>query len=151
MVVLGERFLHTAHEVKTAQKAFRRLLDFFKTLPFVEVIESCGGEPEWAVAKITDLWKRHNIRAVVVDGASAAASLIDPLRRAGATVTVTNAPRMAQAWGQFYDAVIGGQWSRASSESDITAVVAATLALWALTPSEVAEKPRVRSGRAAFA
>ena len=29
MVVGGERFLHTAHEVKTAQKAFRRLLYFF--------------------------------------------------------------------------------------------------------------------------
>jgi hypothetical protein len=30
MVELGERFLHTAHEVKTARKAFRRLLSFFE-------------------------------------------------------------------------------------------------------------------------
>lgn len=29
MVALGERFLHTAHEVKTARKAFARLLEFF--------------------------------------------------------------------------------------------------------------------------
>jgi hypothetical protein len=29
MVDLGERFLHTAHEVKTARKAFLRLLEFF--------------------------------------------------------------------------------------------------------------------------
>lgn len=29
MVVRGERFLHTAHEVKTARKAFARLLSFF--------------------------------------------------------------------------------------------------------------------------
>lgn len=29
MVVLGEAFLHTAHEVKTARKAFKRLLHFF--------------------------------------------------------------------------------------------------------------------------
>jgi phage terminase large subunit-like protein len=29
LVVLGERFLHTAHEVKTARKAFMRLLSFF--------------------------------------------------------------------------------------------------------------------------
>ena len=29
MVTLGERFLHTAHEVKTARKAFARLLEFF--------------------------------------------------------------------------------------------------------------------------
>ena len=28
-VALGERFLHTAHEVKTARKAFARLLEFF--------------------------------------------------------------------------------------------------------------------------
>lgn len=30
MVVLGERFLHTAHEVKTARKAFNRLRSFFE-------------------------------------------------------------------------------------------------------------------------
>ena len=30
MVTLGERFLHTAHEVKTARKAFTRLLSFFE-------------------------------------------------------------------------------------------------------------------------
>jgi len=29
MIVLGEKFLHTAHEVKTARKAFLRLLSFF--------------------------------------------------------------------------------------------------------------------------
>jgi hypothetical protein len=29
LTLLGEKFLHTAHEVKTAQKAFRRLLYFF--------------------------------------------------------------------------------------------------------------------------
>lgn len=29
MVALGERILHTAHEVKTARKAFQRLLEFF--------------------------------------------------------------------------------------------------------------------------
>ena len=30
MVVLGERFLHTAHEVKTARKAFLRIAGFFE-------------------------------------------------------------------------------------------------------------------------
>lgn len=30
MVALGEKFLHTAHEVKTARKAFRRLSGFFE-------------------------------------------------------------------------------------------------------------------------
>lgn len=30
MVVLGEKFLHTAHEVKTARKAFKRIASFFE-------------------------------------------------------------------------------------------------------------------------
>lgn len=37
MVELGERFLHTAHEVKTARKAFRRLLEFFDSPAFPEL------------------------------------------------------------------------------------------------------------------
>jgi hypothetical protein len=124
-----------------------------------------------------ELCDRHDVRAVVVDGASAAFSLADPLRQRGVTVTVTTARQMAAAFGGFFDAVMDGQvrhldqpilnsalavarkrqigdsgfgWSRKDSESDITAVTAATLALWGLTSSEVAEKPRVRSGKACF-
>ncbi|MGL5910679.1 MAG: hypothetical protein ACRCZP_11800 [Phycicoccus sp.] len=37
MVVLGERWLHTAHEVKTQRKAFRRLLGFFENPDFAEL------------------------------------------------------------------------------------------------------------------
>lgn len=37
MVVLGERFLHTAHEVKTARKAFLRLCSFFENPKFPEL------------------------------------------------------------------------------------------------------------------
>lgn len=107
---------------------------------------------------------------------AAANTLIDPLRRAGVMVTVTNAPKMAAACGQFYDRVVSGAlchlnqvavavalaaarkrkvgdgwaWSRATSESDITALVAGTLAVWALESSEVTAKPKVRSGRAVF-
>jgi len=33
MVGRGEKFLHTAHEVKTARKAFKRLQHFFGTRP----------------------------------------------------------------------------------------------------------------------
>ena len=36
-VVLGERFLHTAHEVKTARKAFLRLASFFEDPNFPEL------------------------------------------------------------------------------------------------------------------
>ena len=79
---------------------------------------------------------------------------------------------MAAACGQFYDRVVSGvlchlnqvaiavalaaarkrkvgdgwAWSRATSESDITSLVAATLAVWALESSEVTAKPKVRSG-----
>lgn len=37
MVVLGEKFLHTAHEVKTARKAFLRLQSFFESRDFPEL------------------------------------------------------------------------------------------------------------------
>jgi len=146
-------------------------------LPYVDVVESRRGEPDWGVQRFVDLCDRHDVRAVVVDGASAAFSLVDALRQHGVTVTVTSARQMAAAFGGFYDAVMDGQlrhldqpilnsalavarkrqigdsgfgWSRKDSESDITAVTAATLALWGLTSSEIAEKPRARTGKACF-
>ena len=146
-------------------------------VPYVDVVESRRGEPDWGIQRFVDLCARHDVRAVVVDGASAAFSLADPLRQRGVTVSVTTARQMAAAFGGFYDAVMDGQlrhldqpilnsalavarkrqigdsgfgWSRKDSESDITAVTAATLALWGLTSSEVAEKPRTRSGKACF-
>jgi len=146
-------------------------------IPYVDVVESRRGEPDWGVQRFVDMVERHDVRAVVVDGASAAFSLVDPLRQRGLTVTVTSARQMAAAFGGFYDAVMDGQlahldqpllnsalgaarkrkigdsgfgWSRKDSESDITAVTAATLALWGLTSSEIAEKPRARTGKACF-
>jgi phage terminase large subunit-like protein len=146
--------------------------------PFVDVIDSRGGEPEWSIARLVDLNSRHNPRAIVVDAVSAASSLIDALRQAGLTITVTSARDMAAACGQFYDSVVSGQlrhleqpalnsalalarrrrigdggwaWSRKDSDVDITPLTTATLALFGLTSSEVAEKPRTRSGKATFA
>jgi phage terminase large subunit-like protein len=146
-------------------------------IPYVDVVESRRGEPDWGVQRFVDICERHDVRAVIVDGASAAFSLVDPLRQRGLTVTVTSARQMAAAFGGFYDAVMDGQlrhldqpllnlalaaarkrkigdsgfgWSRKDSESDITAVTAATLALWGLTSSEIAEKPRARTGKACF-
>lgn len=37
MVALGERFVHTAHEVKTARKAFLRLVSFFENAHYPEL------------------------------------------------------------------------------------------------------------------
>jgi phage terminase large subunit-like protein len=145
--------------------------------PFVDVIDSRGGEPEWSIARLVDLNSRHNPRAIVVDAVSAASSLIDALRQAGLTITVTSARDMAAACGQMYDSVVSGQlrhleqpalnsalalarrrrigdggwaWSRKDSDVDITPLTTATLALFGLTSSEVAERPRKRSGRATF-
>jgi len=145
--------------------------------PYVDVVETRRGEPDWGVQRFVDLCERHDVRALVVDGASAAFSLVDPLRQRGLAVSVTTARQMAAAFGGFYDGVMDGSfrhldqpllnsalavarkrqigdsgfgWSRKDSESDITPVTAATLALWGLTSSEVAEKPRPRSGKACF-
>jgi hypothetical protein len=145
-------------------------------LPYVDLLESRRGDPGWAVPMLEDLCARHDCRALVIDSISAANTLIDPLRRAGVTVTTTNAGKMAAAAGGFYDRVIAGQlrhlgqpalsvalsaarkrrvgdgwaWNRATSADDITGLVAATLALWALESSEVAAKPKVRTGHAVF-
>ena len=146
-------------------------------LPYVDVIESRRGEPDWGVQRFVDMCERHDVRAVVIDGASAAYSFVDPLRQRGLTVSVTSARQMAAAFGGFYDAVMDGQirhldqpllnsalgaarkrkigdsgfgWSRKDSESDITPVTSATLALWGLTSGEVADKPKVRTGKACF-
>jgi phage terminase large subunit-like protein len=146
-------------------------------IPYVDVIESRRGEPDWGVAKFVELVERHNVRAVVIDAASNANTLIDPLRQFGVTVTVTNARQMSVACGMFYDAVMeqtmrhldqpllnsalaaarkrpigdgGWGWSRKNSESDITPVTASTLALWGLLSDEIEQKPKVRSGKACF-
>lgn len=146
-------------------------------IPFVDVVESRRGDPDWGIRKFVDMCARHQVRAVVIDGVSSANTLIDPLRQLGVTVTVTNARQMGIACGSFYDSVLDGQmrhldqpnlnhalsvarkriigdggwgWSRKDSDSDITALVGATLALWGLTSSEVAEQPKVKSGRACF-
>jgi hypothetical protein len=146
-------------------------------VPYLDLLETRSGDPDWAVHKIVDLLERHTVRAVVVDGISAASSMVDPLRRAGVVVTVTNAARMAAACGGFYDAVIAGRlrhlgqptlsvalaaarkrrigdgasaWSRATSTDDISSLVAASLSLWGLVSSEIAPKPEQRTGRATF-
>jgi phage terminase large subunit-like protein len=146
-------------------------------LPFVDVVETRRGEPDWGVEKIAVMCDRHDVRAVVIDAAGPAASLVDALRQRGITVTVTTARQMSAACGGFFDAVMDGRlrhldqpilntalsvarkrvigdggwgWSRKDSEADITPIVSATLSLWGLVSSEIEEKPRIRTGRAVF-
>ena len=146
-------------------------------VPYVDVVETRRGEPDWGVQRFVDICSRHQVVAVVIDGMSAANTLIDPLEQRGITVTVTTARQMAKAFGGFYDSVMDGQlrhlgqpvlnvalsvarkrpigdggfgWSRKDSESDITPLVASTLALWGLTSGEIVMPPRPRTGKACF-
>jgi hypothetical protein len=45
----------------------------------------------------------------------------------------------------------GWGWSRKDSDSDITPITAATLALWGLESTEIEPRPKKRSGKATFA
>jgi len=118
----------------------------------------------WIIARCG----RNNIRAVVIDGASPAASIIDDLKRARVKVTTTGAREMAAACGQFYDGVMeqwlhhtdqpqvnaalsvarkrplgdAWAWNRKTATSDITPIVAATLALWGAQNSTVVKPTR---------
>lgn len=136
------------------------------TRSHVEVIQSRRGV-DWARAYVRELVQRRQPRAVVIDSAGAAASLIEPLRRDGVLVTATGAGQMKQAAGLFYDLamenglrhsdqpqlntalsvarkrVLGDAWAwhRKDATDDITPLVSATLALWGLHAEGVA-KPR---------
>lgn len=126
----------------------------------------------WLVPWVASKCERNTIRAVVIDAKSAAASLVEEFERAKVKITLTGAAEMAAACGQFFDAAISGAmrhtdqpqvnvslsvarkrplgdawaWNRKSATSDITPVVAATLALWGAQSSKV-KKPtrRVRA------
>lgn len=112
----------------------------------------------WIPDRVKELAERWNPCAVVIDSASAAASLITVIEEAGVSVVSTTAGDMARACGNFYDAVVeqklrhqGAQplavsvisgkardlsdswaWDRKDRNSDITQLVAVTLALHGL-------------------
>jgi phage terminase large subunit-like protein len=146
-------------------------------VPYVDVVETRRGEPDWGIEKFVQICARHEVRAVVIDGSAAATTLVDPLRQQGVTVTAIQRSQMAKACGGFYDAVMDGQlkhldqpslnvalsvarrraigdggwgWSRRDSDADITPIVASTLALWGLTSGEIDAQPRKRTGKAVF-
>jgi len=134
----------------------------------VELVDHRKGT-DWVVARCIELHDRWKPRALVVDGAGPAASVIPDLEAAGLTVVVSGSRDMASACGRIFDAVINdklrhrGQppmtaavtgaakrklgdawaWSRSSSAVDISPLVAATLALWGATsiPAKPAADP----------
>lgn len=121
----------------------------------VEVIEHRSGT-SWVVARMTELIERWRPCAVVVDPGAAAGSLLPEFAEHGIAIELPSYRDAAQACGSFYDAVMDGDlchldqevlnaalggakkrplgdawaWSRKDSSTDISPLVASTLALW---------------------
>lgn len=123
----------------------------------VEVIANRSGT-QWVPAKLLELQERHDPLVVVGDGYGPAASLKTTIEEAGVAIEQSTANEHAQACGLLLDAVTQGTlvhlgsdelrsairgaatrplgdawaWSRKNSNTDISPLVAATLAVWAV-------------------
>lgn len=137
-------------------------------------IDQMASGTAWIAAWVEQRCQQADVRGVVVDGASQAATMIDELRARRIRVTSTGVHDMAQACGQFYDCamqgdlrhigqiqlavalasarprpVLSGQawaWNRKNVDADITPVVAATLALWGAQSAKTKRAVRPGSG-----
>lgn len=122
-------------------------------LVHVEVIDRRSGT-RWIPARLAELRKRHQPRAVVCDGRSPAGSLVEKCADAGVTVEKLTTEQYVESCGAFFDLVdnellrhLGGEaletairgaakrplvdawaWSRKGSTVDITPLVSATIA-----------------------
>lgn len=131
----------------------------------VEVIGHSRGA-DWLGLFISERWGARMFDAVVVDERSAAAGLADALRTDGVPVLATTTGQLAAACGGFYDACVSGSvahlgqppldvavdgarkrdvgdawaWNRKNPQTDITPLVAVTLAAWGVGR----EAPRTR-------
>lgn len=144
----------------TASLVIASVRDDEKThVEFVDQRQGTG----WVLGRITQICEQHGIKSVVIDSVGPAASLIEQIEKKRIKVTATNARDMANACAQFYDAVQDGQlthinqpplnvavasakkrklgdawaWNRTTAASDITPLVAATLAHWGANSSKV--------------
>jgi hypothetical protein len=122
----------------------------------VEVVDHRPGTA-WVVPRLLELNAKHNPCAVVVDPTSQAGSLIGALEQEGVEVLKPTPRDAAQACGQFFQAVtdsgeirhrgdpslikaLGGAqsrpladawaWARRNAATDISPLVAVTLAAW---------------------
>lgn len=143
----------------------------------VAMREHKKGSIDWVAPFVESFKARNKVRAVVVDKMSAAASLTDDLEKRKVRITLAQAQDMASACGQLYDGVYAGWlthpgqpqlaaalaqarkrdmlaggawgWSKKASDSDITPVVAVTLALWGARHSQVRRNPNPNPNRPA--
>ncbi|GAA2929777.1 terminase [Streptomyces enissocaesilis] len=123
----------------------------------VEVVDHRPGTG-WVVERMVELQEKWGPRAIVVDPGGPAGSLIPDLERAGLQIAQPKTREVAQACGQFYDAVsdqslvhldqaplataLAGAdkrplgdawaWARRGVSTDISPLVAVTLARWGL-------------------
>lgn len=142
--------------------------------PHVELYRSEEGTA-WCVDWIADRYKLNEIAAVVVDPRSPAGSLLPEFKKAKVKVVEPTGDDVANACAEFYDAATSGLlrhtgqpqlthslnsarrrsigdrwvWNRKSTDSDITPIVAATLAVWGTTSRKVKARTsgRTSSGR----
>lgn len=141
-------------------------------LTHVELVERRPGTT-WAVDRLVELDRKWKPTAIVLDPASAAGSLITKLTNSGLEPELVSGREMAQACGTIYDEINDLQlrhlnqtdlnlavdaarkrrvsdswaWHRRDTASDISPLVAATLARHGL---DVPSKRRVKTGKAAF-
>jgi hypothetical protein len=129
----------------------------------------------WVADYVADRCRTNagRIRAVVVNGSSPAASVVEDLLARRIKVTTMDAKQVAESFGRFYDGVMDGSvvhtgqpqvtaalavarkrelaggsaWSQKNSASDITPVEACTFALWGAQSSKV-RRPGGRDGGA---
>lgn len=121
----------------------------------VEVIDHRQGL-SWVAPRVTELRQRHDVRCVTVQGGGPAGTLIAALEREGTPLHIATDGDMRLAAGTFYDHVIEGTlrvrpsealndavsgarrrirgdaftWSRRSPSTDLSPLVAASLAVW---------------------
>lgn len=129
----------------------------------------------WVADRLIELHERWSPAAVVLDASGPAGSLIAALSDAGINVLTTSAREMGQACGMFFDAVteskvrhqsdprlnnalaaarkrpLGDAWAwHRKGVSDISPLVASTLALWGFS-TRAQREPKPKAPSAAFA
>lgn len=131
-------------------------------LAHVELDQSREGTG-WIIDWVAERCRKNPIVAVVIDAKSPAATLIQGLRKNGVRVVATKTDDMATACAALYDAAVAGEvrhiaqpqlthslnaarkrsigdrwaWNRKSPDSDITPIVAATLAHWGVLSRKI--------------
>lgn len=135
----------------------------------VEIIEGGREGTSWVVPRLLELYATHKPAALVLDPASPAGSWLTDLQEAGIEPVLVNARSMAQACGAFYEAVTESKslrhlddprlngalagarkrplgdawaWHRRDSATDISPLVAVTLAWHGLALHEAIPVPR---------